>query len=300
MAGSTLTSFSNDLAQVVENASRFTVTVNARRRIPATGILYTNELVLTADHVIERDEDITIGFENGKETHASIAGRDPARDIALLRLSQPAEVTAKKAASPARVGHLVVALGRPGSGGIEASMGMVNALGGPVRIGHGSVLEQYIQTDAYPYPGFSGGPLVNLEGEVLGLNTSGLASGSLIAIPVADAYEAASSLASHGKIRRGYLGIRSQPVHLAPAQSAITGRQQSTGLLIVSVDENSPAAEASLMTGDILVGVNQQPVTEHEQLQTFLGSDSVGATLPFDLLRGPTLTQVAVKIRERE
>jgi S1-C subfamily serine protease len=198
------------------------------------------------------------------------------------------------------VGHLVLAIGRPDTNGVETSLGIISAVSGPVRVGRGTVLEQYIRSSTIPYPGFSGGPLVNAQGEVLGLNTSGFSGGALVTIPAKIAWDAAASLASHGHIRRGFLGIRSQPVHLAPAQITALGRSQETGLLLITIEDGSPAASAGLQTGDILVGMDGHPITEHEQLQSYLNGDTIGRPLPVEILRGSARTQLDVTVGERE
>ena len=170
----TLDNFSNDLAAAVERGGIGTVLVDARHRYPASGIAYTTDLVLTADHVITRDENLHVATADKKSFAVTIAGRDPNSDLALLRLSEKVLSPAKVAEVAAKVGQLVLALGRPSNEGVQASWGIVTAIGGPARMGRGGLLEEYIQTETTSYPGFSGGPLVNTAGEVLGLNTSGL------------------------------------------------------------------------------------------------------------------------------
>jgi len=293
-----LNNLSDALARAAEIAGRSTVLVDARQRMPASGIAYTSELVLTADHVIEREEEIRVLLPNGQPVPASIAGRNPIRDIALLRLSQAVATQAVSADQPARIGQIALALGRPEPSGIQASLGVISAMGGPVRLGHGGLLEQYIRTDTIPFPGFSGGPLINIRGQILGLNTSGLSMGTLLTIPVSIAWQAAASLAAYGHIRRGYLGIRSQAVNLSPAQVESLNRDQKTGLLIVNVEDGSPAAMAGLVTGDLLVGISSKQVRDHEELQIHLEGDSIGRTLPVDILRGTTLTTFMVVIGE--
>ena len=171
-----LASLSEAMADAVAKAGASTILVDARRRLPASGISYTANMVLTAAHVIERDEDLRVILPDGKPMPAALAGRDPGNDLALLRLESEVLTPARPAAQPARVGQLVLALGRPTSDGVQASLGIVSALGGPVHTARGSLLESCLRTDAIPYPGFSGGPLVSASGEILGLNTSGLAS----------------------------------------------------------------------------------------------------------------------------
>jgi S1-C subfamily serine protease len=173
MSKNIFTELSEAMANAAERAGKSTVLVDARRRIPASGIAIAKDLILTADHVVERDEDIKIILGDGTETTARLAGRDPGTDLAVLKLDSASAVPAEVAKTPARVGQFVLAIARPSKNGIESSFGTVNAIGGPVRTGRGGMLEQYIKTDVVSYPGFSGGPLINGEGQVYGINTSG-------------------------------------------------------------------------------------------------------------------------------
>ncbi len=227
---------------------------------------------------------------------ASLAGRDPARDIALLRLKEGALTPPATAQKPARIGELVLALGRPDENGLQASLGVVSAVGGPVRTPMGGMLDKYLRSDTFPFPGFSGGPLISANGNLLGMNSSGLAMETLITIPVEVLWPAAQALAAHGHIRRPYLGVRSQTVNLAGPQQESLGRKQDTGLLLVSLEDNSPAASAGLIVGDILVGVNSQPLTDHEELQIALNAAGAGAQIPIEVLRGgkPAIFQVTL------
>ena len=159
-----------------------------------------------------------------------------------------------------------MAIGRPSKNGIEASFGTINAIGGPVRTGRGGMLERYIQTDVVSYPGFSGGPLINGEGRVFGINTSGFHSGGAITIPADVALNTAETLAKYGKIKRGYLGIRSQVVELPADAKKTLKREQDNGLLLVGLEADSPAGKGGLMVGDILVGVAGGPVAHQQGL----------------------------------
>lgn len=207
----TLKEFSTDLTAAVEKGGASTLLVDARKRYPASGIAYAEDLVLTADHVVTREESIKVTLPDGKSLSATIAGRDPGSDLALLRLAEKAMVPANTS-DDIKVGQLVLALGRPNNAGVQASWGIVTAISGPTRTFRGGLLDEYVQTETTPYPGFSGGPLVNSEGEVLGLNTSGLTRGSALTIPVKVAWRVADALAKHGSVKRGYLGVRTQPV----------------------------------------------------------------------------------------
>jgi S1-C subfamily serine protease len=296
---STLTEFSEGLTAAVEKAGASTIVVDARKRYPASGIAYAEDLVLTADHVVTREENLKVILPDGRSLGATVAGRDPGSDLALLRL-------AEKALSPAttsdtvKVGQLVLALGRPNSAGMQASWGIVTGISGPARTFRGGLLDEYIQTETTPYPGFSGGPLVNTEGEVLGLNTSGLTRGSSLTIPVKVAWKVAEALATHGSVKRGYLGVRTQPVEIPEAAGKLLQREQSQGLLVSWLEEGGPAGTSGLLVGDILVAVSGQPVGDPDDLFAALGSDTVGTSIPVQVLRGGRLETVNVTVGERK
>jgi len=290
-----LTDFSNGLTAAVEKAGAGTVLVDARKRYPASGIVYAEDLVLTADHVVTRDE-IKVLLPDGKSLGATVAGRDPGSDLALLRLAEKA-LTPAKTSSDVKVGQLVLALGRPNSAGMQASWGIVTAISGPARTHRGGLLDEYIQTETTPYPGFSGGPLVNTEGEVLGLNTSGLTPGSSLTIPVKGAWRIADELAKHGSVKRGYLGVRTQPVELP--EGALT-REQKTGLLVLWLEENGPAQKGGLFVGDTLVAIGGQPVSDPDDLFAALNSDTVGKPVAVEVLRGGKPATVNVTVGERK
>lgn len=295
-----LTALSDAMAEAVEKAGTATVLVDGRRRFPASGIAYAPDMILTADHVLEREDDIKVMLPDGTRLMARIAGRDPGSDLALLRLESAVASVGEPAPQEARLGQLVLALGRPTPEGIQASLGVVSALGGPVRIGRGGLLERYIRTDAIPYPGFSGGPLINSAGQVLGLNTSGLARGASLTIPSALAWKIAGMLASHGSIRRGYLGVRSQPVEVPASMQAALGRDQETGLLLVGVERGSPAELGGLMVGDILTGLAGQPVGDPDELLAHLSGEVVGRPTVVEVLRGGQRHEITVTIGERQ
>ena len=295
-----LTAISDAMAEAVARAGLATVLVSARRRFPASGIIYAPDLILTADHVVEREDDINVSMPDGSDVSATLAGRDPGTDLALLRLSRSSANTAQMAPAEARVGQLVLAVGRPSAEGIQASLGVVSAIGGPMRTGRGGLLERYLATDAIPYPGFSGGPLVDAAGQVVGVNTSGLARGTSLAIPASLAWQTAADLAKNGRVRRGYLGIRSQPVELPASAQKTLDRQQATGLLLVGIEDNSPAFAGGLMIGDILVGLSGQTVSDPDELLGKLSGSQVGSAVLVEILRGGQLTNVTVTVGERQ
>jgi S1-C subfamily serine protease len=193
-----------------------------------------------------------------------------------------------------------MAIGRPNTAGLQASWGIVTAIGGPARTGRGGLLDEYIQTETVSYPGFSGGPLINTDGEVLGLNTSGLTHGSALTIPVKAAWRIADALAKHGSVKRGYLGVRTQTVSVPAAGQTSLKRQQEQGLLILWMEEGGPAEKAGLLVGDILVGVGGHPVADPDDLFAALNSDTVGKGVPVEVLRGGNPQTITVTVAERK
>ncbi len=290
---------SDAIADAAETAGKSTVLVDARRKFPASGIAFSKDLILTADHVVEREEDIKVILADGTEVTARLAGRDPGTDLAVLKLDRPDATPAEVSKTPARVGQFVLAIGRPSTNGIESSFGTVNAIGGPVRTGRGSMLERYIKTDVVSYPGFSGGPLVNGDGTIFGINTSGFGNGGAITIPADIAWKIAETLAKHGKIKRGYLGIRSQTVEISTDARKALKREQETGLLLVGLEADSPAGKGGLIVGDILVGVAGESVAHQDDLFVRLSGDVVGKSVAIDILRGGKLESVNVEVGER-
>jgi S1-C subfamily serine protease len=296
---------SNALAEAAETAGRSTVLVDARKRMPASGVLIDGNTVLTADHVVERDEDLKIMLPDGESDSAQLLGRDPGTDLAVLRLENASGQPASVLKGAARVGELVLSLGRPSSAGIQASLGVVSAIGGGIRRVHRrrgpapAASEQFIRTDAIPYPGFSGGPLVHVSGRIAGLNTSGLVRGISLAIPFPRALQVASALMEHGSVRRGYLGIRSQMAPLSAAFQEKLDREQSSGLLVIWVEEGAAAALAGLIVGDILVAFDGEPISDHEELQRSILNAEVGQAVVLEVLRGGESRQVSVVVGER-
>ena len=290
---------SNQMADAVEHIAPAVVLVNGRARQPASGIVYAPELVLTADHVLQQAE-ITIETHDKRKLAAQIVGRDAASDLAVLHVAGLELEAATTSAENARVGQLIMAVGRTNEEGPMASSGVVSAIGGPLRNGRGVLLERYLRTDAIPYPGFSGGALIDMQGHVLGLLTTGLAQGLTLAIPMQNAITIAETLARQGHVKRGFLGISSQLVELPAAQRPDGMKEQEYGLLIVKVDENSPAEKGGILLGDILVKLDGHAVRDSEDLQVILAGDRAGKTVPVEVIRGNQLHTFPVTIGQRQ
>lgn len=290
-----LAQLSDALAAGVERAAGYTVVVNARRRIGATGVVWRSDgVIATASHVVERDERIGVVLPDGRELEAELAGRDPGSDLAVLRVDASGLDDAP-AAAQARVGHFVLAVGRPEPGDPMASLGVVGTVGGPWRTFHGGAVEGYLRADATMYPGFSGGPLIDTAGAVLGITSSRLGRDAAVAIPYAAAAEVIDSLLEHGRIRRGFLGVASQPTSL-PVE--INGGSEV--LLVITVERGSPADRAGLIIGDSIVSLGDTRIRRTEDLQALLGSETVGRETALVIVRGGERRELSVVIGERE
>ncbi len=292
MAIDSLREMSTAMADAVERASRATVLVDGRDGYPASGTVYRQGLVLTADHAVERDDGIRVVLPDRAAVTAVVAGRDPARDLALLRLAEPRGEPAETAAERPRVGELVLALGRPSEEGIQASVGVVGIAGGRYIGARGAPVEGVMRSDATRFPGFEGGPLIDLAGRVVGINAFGPRFGSSLTIPWAAAWEAAARLEQGLGARRGYLGVRSQPAEIPSSVSL--GRPQETGLLIVGLEKGSPADRAGLMVGDLIAGLDGEPVPDHHSLVARLDSGLAGREAQVEIVRGGRVERIAV------
>jgi S1-C subfamily serine protease len=272
--------------------------VEARRRLPASGIVWSADgLIVTAHHVVRREDKITVGLPHGETLPASFVGRDPTTDVAVLRVhSTELSPAPLEATDELQVGHLVLALGRPGHT-VQATLGIVSALGQQWRTPAGGHLDRYLQTDVVMYPGFSGGPLVDVNGKVLGLNTSALLRGTSLCVPASDLRRTVEALLAHGHIRRGYLGVGAQAVRLPQTIANEVG--QETGLLVVSVKPKSPADKGGLLLGDTIISLDDSKVCHMDELLALLSSDRVGSATSVRIVRGGQINELRVVIGER-
>jgi S1-C subfamily serine protease len=294
----TLTSLSNDLADAVARASTWIVAIHARRRIPSSGIVWQPGVIVTANHTVSRDEEITLTLADGSTAPATLAGRDPATDIAVLRTD--AKLVAAEPADPdhLQVGRLVLAVGRPGPE-VTATLGIVSAVGGEWRTWQGGRIDRFIRLDLSIYDGFSGGALVEAGGRVLGLNTSGLARAMAVALPRSTVQRVTDELLQRGRVSRGYLGVALQPVRLPRAMRQKLGLNAAVGLVIVNLEPGGPAERAGVLLGDLIIGIEGGEVRDPSDLLRYLGSDSVGRTVAFSIIRAGETRPVGIEIGER-
>jgi S1-C subfamily serine protease len=287
-----LQNLSDALADTVANSGAGVVRVDGRRRLSATGIAWGDDLIVTASHVVRRDEGIRVGVPNGDTVvtvEATMVGRDQTTDVAVLRV--PAELNPlpqAKSDNPLRVGNLVLAVGRPGDD-LQTSLGVVS------EIGKGR-WEGAVLTDVVMYPGFSGGALVDASGNVRGMNTS-VRRGDSLAISTGTINQIVIELVKHGHRKQGFLGVGALPVRLPEELAKEFG--QETGLLIAAVETDSPASKGGMFIGDIIVNLDGNATRTLDELLSLLTGDRVDQEVPVTIVRAGELKSISVTIGEK-
>jgi serine protease DegQ len=290
-----LDTLSNQMADVVSAAAASVVQVQGRRR-PASGLVYAADVVLTTARAIGREDGVRVRRSDGRTLEAQLAGWDPTTNLAVLKVAGLDLPPVSPASTPARVGHLALAVARSWSNALTASAGIISVIGGPLPTGRGRAIDEVIRTTAPMHDGFAGGAFLSTGGGLIGVPTAAAIRGLGVVIPASIAWKTAATLLEHGGLKRGYLGIAGQPVRLPDAQQS-EGREDA--LLIVGVTSGSPAAAAGLMVGDIIMLFDGHPVESPEDLLDLLLGDRVGRSVPLRILRGGAAIDVAVTVTER-
>jgi S1-C subfamily serine protease len=296
MTNDLLTTFSNQLADAIDAAAPSVVQVQGRRR-PASGLVYADNVVLTTARALGREDGLHVRRHDGQTLDADLAGWDPATSLAVLRVPGLATRSIAPAQSPARVGHLALAVARSWSNALTASAGIVSVIGGPLPTGRRRAIDQVIRTTAPMHDGFAGGAFLDTSGALLGIATAAAIRGLGVVIPASIAWKTAATVLEHGRLKRGYLGIAGQPVVLGDSQRAAVGRDEA--LLVVGVTAGSPAAAAGMIVGDLLLDFDGQAIDSPEDLLDLLSGDRVGRTVTLRLLRGGAATDLSVNVGER-
>jgi S1-C subfamily serine protease len=255
-------------------------------------------VIVTAEEVLEKDEDIKVTLPGGRLVEATLAGRDPTTDIAVLRF-QPDGLAAAQTADAAllRAGQVVLAVGNH-QGAPVASLGIVAVAGGAWRSLRGGAIDSLIRLDMALGRAAEGGALVDVQGRVLGMAVLGPRH-RVLAIPTATIDRVVDQLLAKGHVFRGYLGAGLQPVQLARPADEAPASGSGRGILVVSLDPEGPAARAGLLVGDIVTAWNAKPIDRVREVMRFLSPDSVGHTVDLGLLRGGVPTELKIVIGER-
>ena len=300
MANSIIETISNEFAAAAEKVGSSVVAVHARRWMPTSGIEWKRGVVVTVHHGVQRDEDIKVLLDGGRAVSAKLAGRDPSTDIAILRIEEGSSGAPQLGDSTSlRLGHLVLALGRTRRGDLVASSGIIGGISGEWRNRHGGNLDQHIRLDLALYPGFSGGPLLNARGEVIGVNTRGLGHGRAVTVPVATVNRVVEQLLEKGHIARPYLGIAMQPVEVPENVRLKLPAETRVGLLVMHVENSGPAEKAGVMLGDVLFEVGGKTVEHVGAIQDSLATAKIGDVLQIRLIRAGEIKAVSVALGER-
>ena len=299
-AAGALSELSSQLASAVETAGKSIVAIHARRRIPSSGIIWRDGVVVSASHTVRSDGEISISLPNGDSAKATVAGRDSATDLVVLRVKGNANAKAAPRAdvSSLRVGSLVLAVGRPGKN-VSASFGIVSAVGEGWRTWQGARIDRVLRLDLAVYDGFSGGPLVDAGGGVLAINNSALARGTPLALPAQAVDRVVDELVERGHVRRPFIGVAVQPVALSAALAKEHQLSGDGGLLIVSIADDSPAEKAGVLLGDLLLEAGGQRVSRPDDLLDALSATKHGESVTLKVLRGGVLKTVAITPADR-
>ncbi len=296
---SPLIDLSNRITEAVEQSGKAIVAVNARQRFPASGIHWQPGIVVTADHGLKRDEEISVTLPGGSTRGATLVGRDPSTDLAVLRIPNELPVADIGDSQSLRVGSLALAVASTEDGNSAVSMGVISALAGSWRTWRGGQVDQLIRLDLNLYSGFSGGALVSAEGQVLGMVTAGLSRSTGIALPVATVNRVVDQLVQKGRIARGYLGVGMQPVRLPESLKQSLNLNSDGGVILVSLENDGPAARAGAMIGDIFVAFDGQTVGDTEDVLALLTPERIGMPIPVAIVRGGAAAILTITIGER-
>jgi len=283
-----LIDLSQTLAETVAIASQSLVAISARKNQYHSGILVDRNRILTVDPGVEMDEDQQVLLPNGEVATASLLGRDPGGDLSLLQLNTPYEAAPVIAlADGATLGELIVVVSRSPETGPNASLGMLGALTGAWRTWRGGKLDHFIRLDMPMSAGLSGGIALRSDGAVLGLVSLGLARGAAVAIPASNLHRFVETISSHGEMGRGYLGVGLQPV------------PHPAGMIVLSVETDSPSAAAHLMVGDVILAIGGQRAEDYGAIQEFLEPSHIGEYVPLRVCRAGNEIDLSIEIGRR-
>ena len=292
-----LATLSTDINRIAGAAAAGVVRIRARRGPPASGFVWRPGFIVTAEEAVEVDDQISVMLADGTKVAATLAGRDPSTDVALLRCdaaTTPLSATAGLPATVARLGQLAIAVGL-GRHGTLACLAMVNSVSGPWQSQQGGRIDQYIGLDMRFSPALEGAPLLGADGSLLGMVAAGPRH-SHLAIPAATVERVAGLLQSKGRVARGYLGLGLQPVHIAPAAGSTDKRR---AVMVVSVDAAGPGHAAGILQGDIVTAWNGEPVGSVHGIFRRLGPETVATTVDLTLQRAGQPATVRLTIGER-
>jgi S1-C subfamily serine protease len=299
-------SYSSTIIQAVEKIKTAVVKIEVYGRQKekdilagsGSGFLFSSDgYLFTNSHVVRHARVIRVVLHDGSNFQAVVVGEDEDTDLAILKI--PAvdfRAPLLGSAEALQVGQLVIAIGNPLGFQHTVTAGVVSAMGRTLESQTGRMMDSMIQTDAALNPGNSGGPLINSEGEVVGVNTATIqgAQGLCFAISIDTAKDVANQLIRFGKVKRAYLGLVMQQINLVPRLRAMNELPNKQALFISSVAQGSPAEKAGIVGGDILVSFNDQPIESSDRLLKMLSADKIGQLQYLGVLRNNYKTEFRV------
>ena len=295
-SNSPLAQLSASLADAVETAGKSIVAIHARRRIPSSGVVWRDGIIVSASHTVRRDGEVAVSLPSGEGSRARVIGRDAATDLVVLKLngeSGSASVAQRASGDSARIGALVLAVGRPGRK-VSTSFGIVSAIADEWRSAQGGRIGRVLRLDLSVYDGFSGGPLVDPSGAVIGIDNSAFARGLPVALPASTVDRVVDELLAHGHMRRPFIGVAVQQVVLNAATVARHKLSHDAGLVVVSLADGAPADAAGILLGDVLLTAHGQPLRRPTDLLDTFSGIGEGVAIEFELLRGGAMERVSV------
>lgn len=297
---SSLVSMSDAVIDLVAKASTGVVAIKGAPYRNSSGISLGSDFIACSNHVLKREENVAVVSSDGREFQATVLGRMPGIDVAILK-AEGQSLGALPAAdmTTLKPGALVAAVGWTTDVGPSASLGILGAIGGPRRMWRGGSLDHFLRLDINLYPSQSGAAVVGSDGKLIGLATPALSRHAAIAVPIDTIRHLADELRSVGRIRHGYIGVAAQEV---PVPARLREKVQAaiqTGLMLLSVEPDSPAERAGLQLGDILVLLNGKTTGDILELQDSLGGASVGKALEATVIRGGEPVRAAITVAER-
>jgi len=297
---SALETLSNDFAAAAEAVGSSVAAIYGRRWMPSSGIQWRKGFIVTAHHSIRREEDIAVVAAGGKSFKANLAGRDPSTDLAILKVSEESALPLPSFGDGGlKLGHVVLALGRSRGSNLVASAGIVGGISGEWEPRRGARVDQHIRLSLELYPGFSGGPLVNAQGKVVGINTRGLSRGRAVTIPLATVNRIVDELIEKGHIAKPYLGLAMQPVAVPESLLGKVPGAGNSAVLVVHVEPAGPADKAGVLLGDVVVELQGKPVEDTGDIQQLLGSAKIGDTVAATVLRGGAPVKLSIMLADR-
>lgn len=293
------TALSEHVTAMVAAAGKSVVAIHARHRFASSGVHWAPGIIVTAEHTIRRDEDITITAPDGSTLAAELAGRDAGTDLAVLKVEGlKASVAARATNFKPQPGALLATIGRSKDSEIVA-LGPLASISPESRTWRGGRLDQVLRLGMDLHPGASGGAVVDSEGKLIGIATAALSRVSAFAIPLATVERAAKHLITHGRIPRGYIGVGLQPIALPEHLIKELKRPAGTALIVISVGDDTPAGRAGVTIGDILLELGGRVTQSPEDVHLLLDSQSIGTKLAARILRGGKPVDVTVTVSER-